>query len=84
MSENARKSPEPKLHVVEIFDADGKLVAGYAVRETGKVQAKNVVIEDRIQVRKASELEIMQIAKNDTPVLGIPLTALDGAQVELL
>lgn len=79
MSTN-KKAPEPKLHVVEIFDADNKLVAGFAVRETGKVQAKNVVIDNRIVVRKATELEIMTIAKNNTPILGITPTALDDGQ----
>lgn len=75
-----KKAPEPKLHVVEIFNAKNELVAGYAVRETGKLQAKNVVIENRIVVRKATELEIMDIARNNTPILGITPTALDDGQ----
>lgn len=77
MNSTAKKSPSPKMHVVEIFDGNGKLVAGYAVREVGKLQAKNVVIENNVRVRRASEDEIADIAVNKTPVLGIPRTALD-------
>lgn len=75
-----KKKPEPKLHIVEIFDRDGKLVAGYPVREVGKLQAKNVVLENAVVVRRASENEIADIAVAGTKVLGIPRTAIDTGQ----
>lgn len=77
MNTAAKKSPQPKMHIVEIFNAKGELVVGYAVRETGKLQAKNVVLANSVTVRRASEDEIADIAVSQVPVLGIPRTAMD-------
>jgi len=84
MSENTKKSPQPKLHIVEIFDRDGRLVAGYPVREVGKMQARNVVLENAVTVRRASENEIADIAVAGTKVMGIPRTAIDANQGDLV
>lgn len=68
---NSKKAPQPKMHIVEILDADKKVIASYAVREVGKLQAKNVILENRVTSRRASEEEIENIARSGTPVLGI-------------
>lgn len=80
----SKKPPEPKLHVVEIISADGKVIQSFNVRETGKLQAKNVVLEGRINVRRATENEIMDIASSGATVLGIPRVPVASNQPSLL
>lgn len=84
MNQNVKKAPTPKMHIVEIFGRDGQLIASFPVRETGKLQARNVVLENKVEVRRASEDEISDIAVNRIPVLGIPRTAIDTGQGDLI
>lgn len=84
MSDSKKKSPEPKMHIVEIFDRDGKLVAGYPVREVGKLQARAAVLDNAVNVRRATENEIADIAVQGLTVLGIPRTAIDSGQGDLI
>jgi hypothetical protein len=81
MTENTKSAPKPKMHIVEIFDRDNKLIAGYPVREVGSKQAKARVLEERVTVRRASEDEIGDIALQGTTVLGIARkgTKVDGS-----
>lgn len=72
MTETTKSAPKPKMHIVEIFDRDNKLIAGYPVRETSSLRAKARVLEERVTVRRASEDEIGDIALNKIAVLGLP------------